>query len=244
VLAFVKSKGSILVKNLIRVGVSKIMKVPSFPPEDVRIHVSEYLVESLRKAGIEGENLFSPLDLPEDALTFGRHIWAAYGLQEGERVLAIHPGSGSPAKNWSPQNFAKVADWASERSKVLLISGPAKDGVEEVIGSRKKASHLVVNNLPLIHLAAVLKMSSAYLGNDSGVTHLAASLGLPTVAIFGPSDPAIWGPRGPGVRIIYGKDLYFPSPREGHSEYSRQGLESIEPDSVTDVLSLFLDQSR
>ena len=186
---------------------------------------------------MEGENLFSPLALSEDALTFGRHIWAAYGLREGERVLAIHPGSGSPAKNWSPQNFAKVADWASEQSKVLLISGPAQDGVEEVIGSMKKASRLVADNLPLIHLAAVLKMSSAYLGNDSGVTHLAASLGLPTVAIFGPSNPAIWGPRGAGVRILYSEDLSSRFSAKGRSESSRHGLETIKPEEAIQALS-------
>jgi ADP-heptose:LPS heptosyltransferase len=240
VLAFGKSRGSVLVKNLIRVGVGKVMEVPSFPPEDAQIHVSEYLVESLRKTGIEGENLFSPLGLPEDVLTSARHFWAAHGLREGKRVLAIHPGSGSPAKNWSPQNFAKVADWASERSKVLLISGPAQDGVAEVMGSMKKASPLVADNLPLIHMAAVLKMSSAYLGNDSGVTHLAASLGLPTVAIFGPTNPAIWGPRGPGVRIIHGKDLSSLFSAEGKSESSLHGLETIKPEEVIQVLSPFL----
>ena len=239
VLAFGKWPESILARNLIRVGVDQVLAVSSFPPEDAGKHVSEYLVESLRNAGIEGENLFYPLDLPEDALTFARHFGAVHGLQEGERVLAIHPGSGSPAKNWSPKNFAKVADWASERSKVLLISGPAQDGVEEVTGSMKKVSPLVANNLPLIHLAAVLKISSAYLGNDSGVTHLAASLGLPTVAIFGPTNPAIWGPRGPGVRIIYGKDLSSLFSAEGGSESSRHGLETIKPEEVIQVLSLF-----
>ena len=240
VLAFGKSQGSILARNLIRVGVGRVITVPPFPAADGGIHVSEYLVESLRTAGVEGKNLFSPLGLPEDALTFARHFRAANGLQEGERVLAIHPGSGSVAKNWSPQNFARVADWANERSKVLLISGPAQDGVEEVIGSMKKASHLVADNLPLIHMAALLKMSSAYLGNDSGVTHLAASLGLPTVAIFGPTNPAIWGPRGPGVRIIYDKDSSSLFSAEGRSESPLHGLETIKPEEVIQVLSSLL----
>lgn len=237
VLAFGKSMGSILGKNLIRAGVCRVITIPSFPPKDAGTHVSEYLVESLRGAGIEGKNLFAPLGLPEEALTHARHFWAAQGLQEGERVLAIHPGSGSPAKNWGPENFARVTDWASERGKVLLISGPAQDGVEEVRGFIEKASPLVADNLPLIRLAAVLKMSSAYLGNDSGVTHLAASLGLPTVALFGPTNPAVWGPRGPGVRIIYGRNLSSPFSAGGGSESSPRGLQTIEPEEVIQALS-------
>jgi heptosyltransferase-2 len=239
VLAFGKSMGIILAKNLRRAGVDRVITIPSFPPEAAGAHVSEYLVESLRDAGIEGENLFAPLGLPEEALTHARHFWAAQGLPEEERVLAIHPGSGSPAKNWGPENFARVADWASERCKVLLISGPAQDGVEEVRRSMRKASPLVADNLPLVHLAAVLKASIAYLGNDSGITHLAASLGLPTVALFGPTSPTVWGPKGPQVQIIFGKNLSPLSSPERQSECFRHGLETIKPEEVIQVLSPF-----
>jgi ADP-heptose:LPS heptosyltransferase len=169
-------------------------------------------------------------------LSFAKHFWSKFGLKEEEQVLAIHPGSGSPAKNWDAKKFARVADWASERCKVLLISGPAQDGVEEVRRTMKKANPLVADNLPLLHLAAVFKASRAYLGNDSGITHLAASLGLPTIALFGPTNPAIWGPRGPAVQIVYGKNPWLPS-SPPQSESSRQCLESIQPDSVIDILS-------
>jgi ADP-heptose:LPS heptosyltransferase len=197
----------------------------------------------LRAAGIEGQSSFSALRLPEEALIFARRFWAGFGLKEEERVLAIHPGSGSPGKNWDARKFAAVADWASERCQVLLISGPAQDGVEEFRDSMKKARPLVADNLPLIHLAALLKATTVYLGNDSGITHLAASLGLPTVALFGPTNPALWGPKGPGVRIIYGKNLYTPCSPGAPSESSRHYLESIQTDQVVEVLSPFLGHS-
>ncbi len=243
VLVFGKDSGSILANNLSRAGVDRVITIPSFPPPESGIHVSEYLVESLRAAGIEGQSSFSALRLPEEALIFARRFWAGFGLKEEERVLAIHPGSGSPGKNWDARKFAAVADWASERCQVLLISGPAQDGVEEVRTSLKKARPLGADNLPLIHLAAVLKETTAYLGNDSGITHLAALLGLPTVALFGPTNPALWGPKGPGVRIIYGKNLYTPSSPEGRSRGSRPCVESIRTDQVVEVLSPFLDNS-
>jgi ADP-heptose:LPS heptosyltransferase len=238
-LVFGKSKGSTLAKNLMRAGVDRVIRVSSFPAEDAGIHVSEYLVESLKEAGIAGENLIYPLALPEDALTFARGFRAREGLQEGDRVLSIHPGSGSPAKNWEPKKFAHVADWASERGKILLISGPAQDGVEEVRQFMKKASPLVADNLPLVQLAALLKASTAYLGNDSGITHLAASLGLPTVALFGPTSPAIWGPRGPGVRLLYGRNLRSSGSCAGRAECFCQGLKGIKPEEVIQVLSPF-----
>jgi ADP-heptose:LPS heptosyltransferase len=238
-LAFGKSNVGILAKNLQKAGVDRVITIPSFPPEGLRIHVSRYLMESLRASGIEGEYPWSPLRLPEEAMTFAKRFLADFAPKEEDRLLAIHPGSGSPAKNWDPKNFATVAERLSEWAKILLISGPAQDGVEEVRQAMRKASPWVADNLSLLHLAAVLKASTAYLGNDSGITHLAASLGLPTVAIFGPTNPEVWGPNGPGVNIFSGKNLSSPRSSEARSECSHQGLEIIKPEAVIEVLSSF-----
>jgi ADP-heptose:LPS heptosyltransferase len=62
-------------------------------------------------------------------------------------------------------------------------------------------------NAPLLEVAQRLQQCRCYLGNDSGVTHLAALLGVPTVALFGPSDPAIWRPVGRTVSLLYEPDL-------------------------------------
>ncbi|MFH1758153.1 MAG: glycosyltransferase family 9 protein [Pseudomonadota bacterium] len=239
ILLFGKASGSVLAQNLKKAGAERVILLPGFPPEDFQIHVVDYLVDSLKVSGIEGENSLSSLRLPEDAMGFARGFLGNLGLKEGDRVLVIHPGSGSPAKNWSPENFARVADRVSERSKVLLISGPANDGVEEVRRALKKADSFVVDNLPLLQLAALLQRSTAYLGNDSGITHLAAALGMPTVAIFGPTDPAIWGPRGPGVRILYEKSSCAPCSSEARSACSRQCLERIDSDRVIEILFSF-----
>ena len=239
VLVFGRAVGSLLAENLKKAGAGSVILLPPFPSEVAKIHVTDYLVDSLKISGIDGKNSFSPLRLPEDPVNFaggffGDSSWSLdhpqsyenppsppfgkgglggfaknflsnLGWKEGDPVLAMHPGSGSPAKNWSPENFAIVADRACNRAGVLLISGPAQDGVGEVRRAMKKARPLVAENLSLLQLAALLKRSTAYLGNDSGITHLAAALGLPTVAIFGPTDPAVWGPRGSEVRILYEK---------------------------------------
>jgi heptosyltransferase-2 len=204
-LLFGKTGGKILAKNLERAGVARILSIPSFPPEGLKVHASHFLMDTLNSKGIEGEKAFSPLELPEDGRRFANEFLAGHGWKEGEQILAIHPGSGSPAKNWRPENFARVADWAKDRARILLLSGPAEDGAKEVRRSLKRAEPLVADNLPLLHLAGLLKQSRAYLGNDSGITHLAASLAVPTVALFGPTDPTVWGPWFPAVRILHGK---------------------------------------
>jgi ADP-heptose:LPS heptosyltransferase len=179
------------------------------------------MTQLLRKEGIEGEVPDHPLQLSEEALKFSRDYLARSGLKEDERILAIHPGSGNPAKNWSPNHFAGIADWAAGRARVLLISGPAQDRVQEVRGNLKKATPFIAENLSLLQLAAILRRCTAYLGNDSGITHLASSLGLPTVALFGPTDPEVWGPRGASVRIMFGRRLdppFFSGPqRHGYA---------------------------
>jgi ADP-heptose:LPS heptosyltransferase len=240
VLAFSRKSGQVLSKNLEEAGVGRVITLPSFPPEGLKVHVSDYLVTSLRKVGIEGEAPDHPLHLSEEALNFSRDYWGRSGLKENERILAIHPGSGSPAKNWSPSHFAGVADWAAGRARVLLISGPAQDGVEEVRGFLKKAVPLIAGNLSLVQLAAVLRKCAAYLGNDSGITHLASSLGLATVALFGPTDPEVWGPRGSCVRIMGGgRSLpsFFSEPQS--QRYVPRPV-NLEPDEVIEVLTPLL----
>ena len=237
VLVFGKSRGDLLAENLQRAGAKQVILLPSFPPEGLKVHAADYLVDSLKASGFEGENLFSPLRPPKDAVSLARGFPVNLGWKKGDRFLAIHPGSGSPAKNWSPENFARVADRVSKRAKVLLISGPANDGVEEIRRALRKTDTFVADSLSLIQLAGLLQTGTAYLGNDSGITHLAAALGLPTVAIFGPTDPAVWGPQGLEVRILYEQISCSPCSSETRSGCSRQCLETIGPDRVIETLS-------
>ncbi len=240
VLLFGGAGGNILAKNVKRAGAGRVISIPPFPPEGLRVHVSDYLVESLRREGIQGENACLPLQLPQEALNAAQGFFAGWGAKEGARILAIHPGSGSPRKNWPPENFARVADWAAERAETLLLSGPAERGAEEIRKAMKKAGPLVGDTLPLTRLAGVLKWSRAYLGNDSGITHLAASVGVPTVALFGPTDPEVWGPRGAGVRIIHDKKPCPPGSFESQNHGCDPWRINIDPDEVTEVLAPLL----
>ena len=104
---------------------------------------------------------------------------------------AIHPFSGSRRKNWPLGQFRELAGRLP--IPVRWFAGP-----EEPLDDAVRMENLW-------DLACWLASARIYVGNDSGITHLAAAAGVPVVAIFGPSDPVVWGPRGERVRVISGE---------------------------------------
>ena len=104
--------------------------------------------------------------------------------------LAVHPGSGSPAKNWPAERFAEAARRLSGGRPWLLVLGPAEERPAAWPGA------VVAREWPLRVLGAALSRAGLFLGNDSGVAHLAAASGAPTLTLFGPTDPALWAPVG------------------------------------------------
>ncbi len=104
----------------------------------------------------------------------------------------IHPFSGSPRKNWPLENFRAVARWLERRMPVYWCAGP-----EEPLQNAVRIENLY-------ELACWLAGARIYLGNDSGITHLAAAAGAPVVAVFLVTDPAVWAPRGERVRVVTG----------------------------------------
>jgi hypothetical protein len=113
-----------------------------------------------------------------------------------ERFVAIHPGSGSPSKNWPLARFVAAARALAEGSPWLFVAGPAEPDVEA------PADAVVARDWPLRRLGAALGRAGLFLGNDAGVSHLAAAAGAPTLALFGPTDPALWAPVGPRTETL------------------------------------------
>ena len=133
------------------------------------------------------------------------------GEGRGCPLVAIHPGSGgySLARRWSAEGFARVADALAEHhdARIVLVGTPA-DGVSQVASlMRSEAVNLEGKTTPG-QLAAILKRCDLFIGADSGVMHLAAAVGTPLVAIFGPSNHRAWGPwPRDGRHIILRADL-------------------------------------
>ncbi len=113
-------------------------------------------------------------------------------------LIVIFPGSGSPAKNWPADRFAALALRLSKRACFVVVLGPAEISMEPIF---REAGVAVLKDLDLPTVAGIARFAAAFVGNDSGVSHLGAAVGASGVAIFGPTDPARWRPLSAGGRV-------------------------------------------
>jgi ADP-heptose:LPS heptosyltransferase len=158
-----------------------LLVAPSRPEGDE--HCATYLLESLAPLGIDTWLDERPLRVRP---------------APSDEVL-IHPGSGSAAKNWPAQRFAETIR-ALERP-VRLIVGEADAQAALEVDACLGRSLPRLQHAPLDELAARLAGCYAYLGNDSGVSHLAGLCGARSIVLFGPTSPAVWRPLGPQVSV-------------------------------------------
>lgn len=158
----------------------------------------------------------------------GRRLAAGFG----SRVLAMHAGSGSPAKNWPADRFIALAGAAREKLGLtpVFTIGEADDKIADALARAGNPFPELVN-VDLLDLACFLANCTAYVGNDSGITHLAAAVGTNTVVLFGPSNPAVWAPRGSNVVVLKAR------------EPTAECLGVIEPSRVLAALTSFVSCS-
>jgi ADP-heptose:LPS heptosyltransferase len=179
-------------------GAREVLAFPFLPPRGSRRPVSAYLLESLREIGIRGGDAVPRVTVPAEVGAAARRE-----LGDARPILAVHPGSGSPRKNWPAERFAEVATRFVETTggKVLLVSGYADELPRRSFLRAFGHPHrlLEARDRPLLEVAALLRASTAYVGNDSGVTHLSAALGVPFVAVIGREGAAIFRPAGGSV---------------------------------------------
>jgi len=156
-------------------------------------HASVWLTRPLAALGVEAagdppELVFSAAETSA-AAPFARSLAPAF--------LAVHPGSGSLRKNWPASRFVLLERRLALPRPWLLATGPGEERLAlEVTGA------VLARSLPLRVLGALLSRAGLFVGNDAGVTHLAAAAGAPTLALFGPTSPDSWSPVGRRVRCL------------------------------------------
>lgn len=197
-----------------RLGVSHVSVAPGQPPEDrPGEHMSVSLARALAPLGITPPDTrdalwraLPTLRWPEASAREAERAWRGLGLPE-DGVIALHPGSGGVAKRWPPERFATLAIQARDSGYTpLLLAGEADAEVVAAVLERAAQPLPVARGLDVAALAALLTRCAGYIGNDSGVSHLAGMIGVPTLAIFGPTDSARWAPLGPRVIVARALD--------------------------------------
>ena len=132
-------------------------------------------------------------------------------------MIVIHPGSGSRRKVWPLERFEALIRYLERhlRSRTAIVLGPAEGTeIQKDLKGMGERVPVLVEGLSILEVASVIEGCRLFVGNDSGISHLAAALGLPTVAIFGPTDPMVWSPRGEEVAVIQRKIDCSPCPKE------------------------------
>jgi ADP-heptose:LPS heptosyltransferase len=201
--ALAYTRSAELVTRLLTIVPRVVARDPE--PRGAAGHASLWLAEAGRDVGAVAVPVPPDLVPTEAERAAARPILARLP----PRFLAIHPGSGSPAKNWAASRFAELVRALSPGRPWLLAVGPADEAAAAALGASPDA--VVARSLPPRVLGSVLREAGAYVGNDSGVSHLAAAFGAPVLALFGPTDPAHWAPVGSRVHVLRAPDLSLES---------------------------------
>lgn len=208
--AWCADPNGVLLRSLGACGAKQPIIASSRPAPGVRVHVARQLMCTLVPLGISADTPLDlpPITVPANAVAEAERELAALGLA-GRPFVAIHPGSGSKGKNWPAERYAAVIDALAAQDDLpsLILAGEADD---DTVARLKEHTHQRLRLLvgqPLTVVAAALQQARAFLGNDSGLAHLAGQLGVPTLALFGPTDPTVWSPLGPRVQALHADPL-------------------------------------
>ena len=198
ILSYLYDPAGTVQENILAVGATQVLYGSPMVKSE---HASDHLARPLEELALYPETeLRARLTLPSVAMERGRRRLAAIGPEP----MILHPGSGSPKKNWPLERFLALATALRDRAGLqpVFTLGEADAAIAERLATSHEQAVPVLSGLSLVELAEVLATCRGYVGNDSGITHLAAALGVPVVALFGPTDPAVWGPRGPHVTVL------------------------------------------
>ncbi len=156
--------------------------------EERRVHTAEHLASAMFWLGVPRA------EIPRARLVAG--LGAAASSQPGTYAV-IHPFASAPDKTWSAERFLSIAEHLRDQAGLtpVFLAGPADD-------PRAFAQFGVYHNAPLAQVKSLVAGAQLFIGNDSGPAHLAAAFGIPSVVLFGPSDPVAWAPWRTEAQVL------------------------------------------
>ena len=186
--------------NLRRAGVKNLL--PAYAKIDDSQHAARQLARPLQSLALYLEDHAATVHPSAEDHAFADEFLGANDAP----LIALHPGSGSPRKNWPLENWIALGASllaGTPQPRLLLIGGEADHAqLDALTAAWRGVPILLARDLPLPHLAALLARCRLFLGHDTGISHLAAAAGAPSLLLFGPTDPAVWAPANPHVSII------------------------------------------
>jgi heptosyltransferase-2 len=196
VISYLYDPGQIFRENVARCSKAQFIAGPHRPDESAALHATEVFLRPLERLAIFASDPVPRL-APATARTPSAHQ---------EHWLAAHPGSGSETKNWPESGWIELLDSLMEEPdrRLLLVGGEAEGGRLERLAASLPADRVAIaRSLPLPLLARELARCDAFVGHDSGISHLASAVGVPVFVLWGETNQTIWQPRGSQVHLLH-----------------------------------------
>jgi len=201
---WVQDTKAAIATTLRTLGVQRVLVQSPFSPGLLSEQQAGRYLEVLEGApvcDVDGD----PLILSSRIRERGRPLLQTLNWNNQQRLVILHPGSGSIHKCMEATYFAPVVEWlCREGTFPVLLEGPSDREAVARLQQALSVTVPVLRDVELSAVAAVLSHADLYLGHDSGITHLAAALSIPTIACFGPTSFRRWAPLGHQVTIVTG----------------------------------------
>ena len=191
-------------ETLKAVGVREVVVRSPFSTAILATHQRDRFLEAINESPSDDEGNVL-LTVTEPLLHLGRACLEATGPSIRQSLVVIHPGSGSTHKCVAPETLAAVVTaLQTSGATPVVLEGPADREPGERLLQLCANPPIVLKGLDLFTVAGVLAQARLFVGQDSGITHMAGLMGVRTVALFGPTDPDRWAPRGAHATVVQG----------------------------------------
>lgn len=211
-------------------------------------HVVDHLLRVVEPVGARLDTAVPALYLTEEERASAAGLLERVGVKPGRRFVLLSPGANWPPRRWPPDRFGALARSVRERMGfVPVVAGGADETrlADEVVSRSGGSAVSLAGRTTIRELAAVAGLASAFVGNDSGPVHIAASQGTPVVALFGPNTPERFAPRGAPSRVLWARHPCSPCDQRRCLRPSDPCMEAITLDGVLEALeSLLEDDAR
>ena len=191
------------------------------------MHMVDYHAEALKSIGVKLSGRNPEIIVNEKEVQKAQQLLQEHRLKNRPWIM-IHPSARYWFKAWPAERFAALSDWLAGKGYSVVLVGDTQDKeVEEKILRLAQHKPLsFIGQTSLLELAALMKQCHLFVGNDGGPMHIAAAVGCPVLALFGPSDPAVWGPKGNNTSVIYKgldcRDCFHPGCFRGEESCMKQ----------------------
>lgn len=222
IVSYLYDPDEIFQANVGRCTAAQFIAGPHRADDTVPVHAAKVYLRPLERLAIFDADPVPRLSLDPEPLVSPNPARAGEG---GSTLnsLALHPGSGSERKNWAEAKWAELMQHLIRRSNfhLLLVGGEAEGGrLQRLAAALPPARVRLAQSLALVELARLMQRCRAFIGHDSGISHLAAALGLPGLILWGDSVEEIWQPPSEKMVVLR------------HSE----GLQRLEVSTVLEAL--------